>query len=63
MRETSVSRKRFANNCIFPALPLLHSCLFTRGSLVAPSLSRGAELKPDPLVYSGMRTSTPPIGR
>lgn len=51
MRKTSASTKGFGSNYIFQALHTLALMLVYWGCLVAPSLSRAAELKQDTLVY------------
>lgn len=51
MKNTSVNQKRLGSSCNFPTVRALIVTLVCAGSLLAPSLSRGAELKPDTLVY------------
>ena len=51
MNETSVNQGELGSICIFHAFRTLTLMLVYWGALVAPSLSRGAELKQDTLVY------------
>ncbi len=51
MNETSVEQKESGSTCILRALRTLTLMLVYWAALVTPSLSRGAELKQDTLVY------------
>ncbi len=51
MKKTAVNQKGFGSNYIFHTLRTLTLMLVYWGCLVAPSLSRAAELKQDTLVY------------
>jgi len=64
MKETSVSQNNFRSDCIFHGFRTFALILVYWGTLVAPSLSRGAELKPDTMAQwdAYVDASCPQIG-